>query len=155
MSISVLGLLVLSGALHAGWNLLLKTTDKKYVMIWWALVLGALLGLPVLILHWPIPARIWPFAVASALIETVYDAILASAYNREDFSLVYPIARGGAPALLGLWAILFLNERPSPAGIIGLLIITGGLMIVGSSKMWSADKKKIGSVVGIGLACLV
>ena len=117
--------------------------------------MGSLLGLPVLILHWPIPARIWPFAVGSALIETVYDATLSAAYNKEDFSLVYPIARGGAPALLGLWAILFLRERPSLAGIMGLLILTIGLMIVGSSKWWSERKKGIGSAAGIGLACLV
>ena len=155
MSIPVLGLLVLSGLLHAGWNLILKKADKKYIMIWWALVLGSLLGLPVLILHWPIPARIWPFAVGSALIETVYDATLSAAYNKEDFSLVYPIARGGAPALLGLWAILLLRERPSLAGIMGLLILTIGLMIVGSSKWWSEREKGIGSAAGIGLACLV
>ena len=155
MTISVLGLLVFSGLLHAGWNFLLKKTDNKYIIIWWALVLGSLLGLPILILNWPIPVIIWPFAVASALIETIYDAILAAAYNKEDFSLVYPIARGGAPALLGLWAILFLKENPSPAGIAGLIIITVGLMIVGSSKWWSERKKGIGSASGIGLACLV
>lgn len=155
MPIYVFGLLVLSGVLHAGWNLLLKNTDKKYIIIWWALVLGSLLGLPILILHWPIPARIWPYAMGSALIETIYDATLSAAYNKEDFSLVYPIARGGAPALLGLWAILFLKERPSLVGIIGLLILTGGLMIVGSNKWWSNRKKGIGSAVGIGLACLV
>jgi drug/metabolite transporter (DMT)-like permease len=155
MSAFPLGLLVLSAVLHAGWNLLLKNTDKKYIIIWWALVLGSILGLPILILHWPIPARIWPYALGSALIETIYDATLSAAYNKEDFSLVYPIARGGAPALLGLWAILFLKERPNLAGIMGLLILTCGLMIVGSSKLWSANKKKIGSVAGIGLACLV
>jgi drug/metabolite transporter (DMT)-like permease len=155
MPILPLGLLVLSAFLHTGWNLLLKNTDKKYIIIWWALVLGSILGLPILILHWPIPARIWPYAVGSALIETIYDATLAAAYNKEDFSLVYPIARGGAPALLGLWAILFLNERPSLSGIIGLLNLTGGLMVVGSSKWWSAGKKGAAGAAGIGLACLV
>jgi drug/metabolite transporter (DMT)-like permease len=93
--------------------------------------------------------------LASALIETIYDAILSAAYNKEDFSLVYPIARGGAPALLGLWAILFLNERPSLAGIIGLIVLTGGLMVVGSSKLWSASKKGMASLAGVGLACFV
>lgn len=155
MSILPLGLLVLSAFLHAGWNLLLKNADKKYITIWWALVLGSILGLPFLILHLPIPARIWPYALASAVVETIYDATLAAAYVREDFSLVYPIARGGAPALLGLWAILFLKERPSLWGTIGLLVLTGGLMIVGSSRWWSAGRKGVTSAVGIGLACLV
>ena len=155
MSILPLVLLVVSAVLHAGWNLLLKNADKKYIIIWWALVLGALLGLPILVLHWPITIQIWPYAVASALIETIYDATLSAAYNKEDFSLVYPIARGGAPALLGLWAILFLNEKPSLVGIMGLLIITLGLMVVGSSKLWVKGGKGIGSLSGIGLAILV
>jgi drug/metabolite transporter (DMT)-like permease len=155
MTISALALLILAALLHAGWNLLLKNTDHKYIVLWWGLCLGSVLSLPLLILHLPVPPRIWPYALASALFEAIYDGTLAAAYQKEDFSLVYPIARGGAPALLALWAILFLKETPSPLGKIGLALTTGGLMIVGSSKWWSARKKGIGSAAGIGLAGLV
>jgi drug/metabolite transporter (DMT)-like permease len=155
MPVSALALLILAALLHAGWNLLLKNTDHKYIVLWWGLCLASILSLPLLILHWPLPARIWPYALASALFEAIYDGTLAAAYQKDDFSLVYPIARGGAPALLALWAILFLKETPSPLGKIGLVLITGGLMIVGSSKWWSARKKGIGSAAGIGLAGLV
>lgn len=155
MSLLVLGLLVLSALGHAGWNLLVKNNDKKFILMWWGILLGSIIGAPLLLLHWPIPAKIWPFALASALIETIYDATLATAYQEEDFSVVYPIARGGAPALLGLWAILFLGETPSLAGMIGLLILTAGLMVVGSSRWWSEGRKGIGSAKGVGLACLV
>ena len=155
MPIYVLGLIILSALFHAGWNLLLKNSDKKFLIMWWGIVLSSILGLPILILHWPIPARVWPLAVASAAVETIYGATLAAAYQKEDFSVVYPIARGGAPALLGLWAVLFLKETPSPAGIIGLLILVSGLMMVGSSKWLSQGKQGIWSTAGIGLACLV
>ncbi len=155
MPISALALLILAALLHAGWNLLLKNTDRKFIVLWWGLLLGSILSLPLLILHWPLPGRIWPYAIASALFETIYDGILASAYQKEDFSLVYPIARGGAPALLALWSILFLKETPTTAGKVGLVVLTVGLMIVGSSKWWSAQKKGIGSAAGLGLACLV
>jgi drug/metabolite transporter (DMT)-like permease len=155
MPISALALLIIAALLHAGWNLLLKNVDHKYIVLWWGLTIGSVISLPVLILNWPVPARIWPYALGSALFEAIYDGILAAAYQKEDFSLVYPIARGGAPALLALWAILFLKESPSPAGKIGLVIITVGLMMVGSSKWLSSRKKGISSAVGIGLACLV
>ncbi len=155
MPISALALLIIAAMLHAGWNLLLKNTDHKYVVLWWGMCLGSVICLPVLILHLPVPARIWPYALASALFEAIYDGTLAAAYQKEDFSLVYPIARGGAPALLTLWAIIFLKETPSLAGKIGLVVITGGLMIVGSSKWWSTRKKGIASAAGIGLAGLV
>ena len=154
MPVYVLGLLVLSASFHAGWNLLLKNTDKKFIVMWWGIVAAAIVGLPVLILHWRIPARVWPLAVASAAVESIYGATLAAAYQKEDFSVVYPIARGGAPALLGLWAVLFLKQAPSLAGGIGLLILVSGLMIVGSSKWLSQGGKGIWSAAGIGLACL-
>jgi drug/metabolite transporter (DMT)-like permease len=155
MPLAALGLLILAASLHAGWNLLLKDSDNKYLIMWWGLVIGSLVFLPVILLRLPIPTSIWPFVLASALLEAVYDGTLAAAYQKEDFSLVYPIARGGAPALLALWAILFLNETPSGAGKAGLLILTAGLMIVGSSKWWSVRKVGIASAAGLGLACLV
>lgn len=161
MPVSALGLLVLAALLHASWNLLLKNAGEKYIVLWWGLALGSIICLPVLFLHWPIPARIWPYALASALFEAIYDGVLAAAYQKDDFSLVYPIARGGAPALLAVWAILFLRETPSPAGKIGLVVLTLGLMVVGSSKWWSLRRTGLGrssaagSAAGIGLACLV
>lgn len=155
MPISALALLILAAILHASWNLRLKNTDHKYIVLWWGMSIGSILCLPILILNLPVPARIWPYTLASGLFEAIYDGTLAAAYQKEDFSLVYPIARGGAPALLALWAILFLKETPSPMGKIGLVMLTGGLMIVGSSKWWSARKNGIGSAVGVGLACLV
>jgi drug/metabolite transporter (DMT)-like permease len=155
MPISALGLLIIAAMLHAGWNLLLKNTDHKYVVLWWGMAIGSVLCLPILLLRLPLPSRIWPYALASALFEAIYDGTLAAAYQKEDFSLVYPIARGGAPALLALWAIIFLKETPSATGKVGLAVLTGGLMIVGSSKWWSVRKKGIGSATGFGLACLV
>ncbi len=155
MPIFAFGILVLSALCHSGWNLLLKNNDQKIVVMWWAVVVSCVLGLPILILHWPMPAQIWPFALGSALVETIYEAILVAAYQKEDFSVVYPIARGGAPALLALWAVLFLKEKPSYAGTIGLLVVAIGLMIIGSSKLWSESRKSSWSAAGLGFAALV
>jgi drug/metabolite transporter (DMT)-like permease len=41
------------------------------------------------------------------------------------------------------------------AGKIGLIALTFGLIIVGSSKWWAVRRQGVGSVAGIGLACLV
>ena len=154
MPITALGLLLLAAILHAGWNLLLKRAGGSYASMWWALALGAVICLPVLIFFPPLPGRIWPYLIASALVEAAYYATLASAYQQEDFSLVYPIARGTAPALLALWAILFLKETPSPAGGMGLAVLSLGLMLIGSSKWWSFRQHR-GSLSGLGLAGLV
>ncbi len=135
MPLFALALLLAAALLHAGWNVLLKQADERYLTIWLALVASAVISVPILIIELPPLHAIWPLALASAVAETTYYLLLARAYRSADFSLVYPIARGAAPALLALWAILFLGEMPSSTGLLGLLIIIGGLVIVGSRRM--------------------
>ncbi len=154
MPIPAIGLLLTAAVLHAGWNLLLKRAGDKVIILWWGMAAGALVFLPVLLLRLPLPAEVWLYAIPSAVCEAAYEIALASAYQREDFSLVYPIARGGAPAFLALWAILFLNETPSPTGRAGLVILTCGLMVMGASK-WLASRRKGVAGVGLALAALV
>lgn len=154
MSISAIGLLLAAAVLHAGWNLLLKRAGGSYAHLWWALALSSLICLPVLFFYPVIPAKVWPFLIASSLVEAAYYATLASAYQQEDFSLVYPIARGTAPALLAVWAIVFLKENPTSGGFIGLAVLSSGLMITGSSK-WLMQRTQVGSYKGLVLAGLV
>lgn len=123
-------LVLLAAALHTGWNLLVKRSDQKEVFTWWALLCGTIAFLPVLILGGPIPRSIWPYAAASAVVEVLYYLVLGRAYDRGDFSLVYPIARGAAPALLTVWALFFLGERPGPLGCAGLAVLIAGLALV-------------------------
>ena len=132
-------LIIAAAAMHAGWNLIVKRVDEKQIFTWWALVFGTILYLPLLAIN-DVPAGVWPYAVASAIVEAVYFMILIRAYDTCDFSQVYPIARGAAPALLAVWAILFLGERPEPAGILGLTLLLAGLIIVGAGRFWSGPR---------------
>ncbi|HOV84928.1 MAG TPA: DMT family transporter [Syntrophobacteraceae bacterium] len=140
MSFDSLLLVLLSALLHTVWNLMIKRVEEKHLFTWWALVAGSVLYLPVLLWHIPFPPKIWAFALTSAVLETLYFLALLRAYERGDFSLVYPIARGAAPALLALWANLFLKERPSPAGLGGLVLLIAGLLVVGGAGWWSRRK---------------
>ncbi|HRE27505.1 MAG TPA: EamA family transporter, partial [Anaerolineales bacterium] len=126
-----LGLLLLSAALHAGWNLLLKQAHDRQAAAWWAMLIGSILFLPVLAFYPPLPFEILPYLVATALVEALYYFLLATAYDATDFSLAYPIARGTAPGLLALWATLFLGEPPNPWGWFGMAILALGLMVTG------------------------
>lgn len=126
-------MLLAAAAMHAGWNLLLKQVEEKYIVSWWAALLNLTL-LPPAFLIWGLPAtHIWLYLLASGLTEALYMAALASAYRLSDFSLVYPIARGAAPAFLALWAVIFLGEHLTLLGAIGLALVIGGLIIVGGS----------------------
>ena len=133
MALSALLLLIIAAALHAGWNLLVKRASEKQIFTWWAMVVGTACFAPLLAFSTPLPAAIWPYVLASALVETIYYLALLRAYTIGDFSLIYPLARGAAPAFLALWAALFLSERPHAGGIAGLALLLVGLLLVGGA----------------------
>lgn len=137
MSLTALALVLGAGFLHASWNLILKRTSERLLVTSWGLLIGAVIFLPALIQAGPPPAQVWPYAAASAAVLTGYYTCLARAYDRGAFSLVYPVARGTAPAMLTLWAILFLGERPSAVGIAGIGLILVGLVVLGGAPLWA------------------
>ena len=138
MPLTAILLVLGAGFLHASWNLILKRTSERLLVTSWGLLIGAAFFVPALFPAWPPPARVWPYAVCSALTLVAYYTCLARAYEHGDFSLVYPVARGTAPAMLAVWAIIFLGERPSPVGLLGILAILGGLVVLGGAPLWSS-----------------
>jgi drug/metabolite transporter (DMT)-like permease len=131
--LSALALLLVAAVLHAGWNLLVKSAAEKQIFIWLAWVVGSVCYTPLLALTPALPRAAWPYVLAAGLAQAAYTLALSRAYRIGDFSLVYPLARGAAPALLALWAALFLGERPSPAGLLGLALLLLGLLVVGGA----------------------
>jgi drug/metabolite transporter (DMT)-like permease len=132
MSLPLILLLLAAAVLHAAWNLLLKPVHDRHVLMWGALVVTTVAFLPLLGFRPPI-SRVWLFVGTSAILEAAYYALLMTAYGTGDFSVVYPIARGTAPALLATWAVIFLGERPGAAGLAGMGLIVAGLLIVGGT----------------------
>jgi drug/metabolite transporter (DMT)-like permease len=129
-------LLLTSAALHALWNLLLKKSDEKYLAMGWQVVIGSIVAIFALIFTGMPPRDMWLFILISTILEAIYFAILTYAYNDHDFSLVYPVARGAAPALVVIWSALFLSEVPSPGGFVGILLIVIGLAIIGATSLF-------------------
>lgn len=152
-------LVIAAAAMHAGWNLLLKQVEEKYIITWWSVLVSTALALPVALGGGLPEAPAWPFLIASALTEALYMVALAAAYNLSDFSLVYPIARGAAPAFLALWALLLLGERPTVAGAAGLALVVAGLMLVGSNELLqqrtTTTVRPVGVALALGIALLI
>jgi drug/metabolite transporter (DMT)-like permease len=149
--------LLLSAILHTAWNLLLKQSGDKILSTWWAVFSGSVIFLPVLFFT-GLPAReTWPLLAASVALEVVYYGLLSFSYDDSDFSLVYPLARGTAPALIALWSVLLLGETPTPGGLAGLLIVVLGLILVGSSGLFtSQDQPHLkGIVLALVIALLI
>ncbi len=142
MPILALILLLTSAVLHALWNLLLKQSDRKYIAMAWQIILSGAMALVALFFTGLPPRSMWLLAVLSGVLESLYFVLLTFAYTDHDFSLVYPVARGAAPALVVIWAALFLAEIPSVGGFIGIALIVVGLAIIGATSLFQNGSQK-------------
>ena len=153
MPLLAIALLFLSAPLHTLWNLLLKQSRQKFIASWWIVTIGAIMFMPWLFFTGLPPREIWLFALVSAGLEATYMLTLSLAYKNSDFSLVYPMARGTAPAFLLLWSLLFLHEKLTGWGLVGLLMIVGGLILTGASSLIQ-NRKNIPNIKGIAAALM-
>jgi drug/metabolite transporter (DMT)-like permease len=149
-----IALLLTSAALHALWNLLLKQSREKFLAMGWQVVIGSIVSIFALCFTGLPPSSMWFLILISAILEAIYFAILTYAYNDHDFSLIYPIARGTAPALVLIWAGLFLGEKPSIGGFAGIFLVVCGLVIIGATSLIQNHAGKP-HVQGIALALSV
>ncbi len=142
MPLLALGLLLASAVLHALWNLLLKQSDKKYIAMSWQVIISGIVSLIALFFTGLPPRSMWLFAILSGTLEAIYFGLLTFAYQDHDFSLVYPVARGAAPALVVIWTALFLREIPSAGGLAGIALIVAGLAVIGATSLFQNGATK-------------
>lgn len=158
MSIFAIFILIVSAVLHTTWNLLIKQAEDKYIVTYWMVAFGGIFALIALFFTGLPPREMWIFAVLSVCIEVIYFTALSYAYHDNDFSLIYPVARGAAPAFLAIWSFLFLNERLTSGGTLGLILIIGGLVVIGVNALTQAHVTRVhfkGVAVALFIALLI
>jgi drug/metabolite transporter (DMT)-like permease len=151
-------LLLTSACLHALWNLLLKRSPEKQIAMGWQAILGGVFGFGLLLFAGLPPRSMWLFALISIALEAVYFILLSNAYSDHDFSLVYPIARGTAPAFLVLWSVLFLGEKLDLAGILGVGMIVSGMVMIGMTNLIQTRGSRLhvrGVLVALAVALII
>jgi uncharacterized membrane protein len=72
-------------------------------------------------------AAAWPFLIASAIVHVFYVRALVAAYDHGDFSLAYPLARGGGALTAALLGVVVLGDGLGVGGWVALLVVTIGL----------------------------
>lgn len=154
MPILAVVLLLTSAVLHAFWNLILKQSSEKYIAMGWQVIISGIISVIALFFTGLPPRSMWIFALISMTLEAIYFVLLSFAYSDHDFSLVYPVARGAAPALVVLWSFLFLQEVPSTLGFIGIATIVLGLVIIGATSLFQPHEGKP-KFRGIAIALLI
>lgn len=120
-----------SAGVHVVAHVALKTTGNRSAFVWWILLWGGVLFLPVALWRWQtIPPFVWAIMALSAVFEAGYFLAIARAYQSGDLSIVYPLARGTAPILLLVWSSAVLAERLTWGGVAGVAIIALGLYTI-------------------------
>ena len=134
-------LLALGAAvLHAGWNLKIKQSGDRWLALWGLFVAGGLIGLPyafIATLQGDLGLAAWGWATASGAVHAFYIGRLARTYEIADFSVTYPIARGGGALVAAIGGVFFLDDHLSPLSIIGIIIVVAGLVILSGQVDWN------------------
>jgi drug/metabolite transporter (DMT)-like permease len=146
-------LVLSSAALHAIWNALVAGARDTHVTTAVALGAGALVFAIPAAVTWDVDGAAWPYIVASAALELTYFALLAAVYTRADYTFAYPIARGVAPVLVLAISVAFLDAPVGVAAALGVLAVTGGVLLVRGVGGGGGDALALVLALGVG-ACI-
>ena len=147
MTIENISLVILSSILHSLWNILTQTSKNSQFFSGlkgvWLILMG------IVVLSW-IGFSIWNpelifWGLLSGIIHGVYILCLSRAYNTQDISYVYPIARS-APVFVPVFAWLLLGEKLVPQTFLAIITIISAIYILhfdghlirGFKNLWQA-----------------
>jgi drug/metabolite transporter (DMT)-like permease len=144
MTALVIPLALVAAGLHAGWNLLLKSSGDPLPTATRALVASALVVTPIALVTWlftghpGLPPAGWLVLALSSLAELGYFIFLSRAYRAGDLAVVYPVARGSGPLVAVAAGLLLLRERLSLFEVLGVIALLAGIWLVRKPRMNAA-----------------
>ena len=138
-----------STVLHAAWNARLHRSADPEVVIDLAYLAVGIVLLPAAFVD-P-PTEVVGAVLASSVAQSAYISLLGTGYREGSLGVVYPIARGTAPLLIGLGGWLLLDERPSVATVVGLVVLLAGLVVLAGLGSRLRERRAVVLAVGTGL----
>lgn len=152
-----LSLVLLSGLLHAIWNLYTKRSLNKVAFLCLTQLVALVVFTPLTIVEWDM-SRMTGMGIllicASMLLHGIYMLLLARTYTIGDFSQVYPIMRGTSPLVVPILGTTLLGERLSSLGWSGVVLIVIGICLT-SNLRWKRDESSSSSYKASLLALAV
>ena len=136
--------------LHALWNVLLARTRDPQAATAATFCMAVLMWAPVAAARWRVEAGAWKYIAASAAFELAYVLLLGAAYVAAPLSVFYPIARGLAPVLILVVAVLALDAETSATQAIGVCAVGAGILVVRGRK-----PDRAGTLFGLAIAATI
>ena len=129
MAFTSIVLILLSAFCHALWNFYGKSSRDTRILFFWCGFYTLVMAFIAFGIKQPVvPKPVWVYIIGSAFVHLLYKLSLTHAYTVGEISFIYPIARA-APAFLPLFAFLFLNERISVPGLVGILCVMASIVL--------------------------
>jgi drug/metabolite transporter (DMT)-like permease len=117
----------------------------------WLLLL--MLPVALLLVPWP-EGRVWGILVGALGIHFVYKLLMAMAYSRAAFTVVYPVVRGTGPLVTVAIASVVFAEHYSALQWGGVLLLSGGILALAALNLRSVTVGRGDLRAGIVIAFL-
>jgi drug/metabolite transporter (DMT)-like permease len=148
MTAGVIALVLCAALLHASWNAMLKSSGDRLWAITLMTIGSAVAAIPI-VLWAPLPAvASWPYILMSVALHAGYNLFLVRAYRAGDFGQSYPIARGSSPLLVSLGAAFFAGEQLGTLTLIGVALISVGIVSLAQIKFKKSKNSSDGAIGG-------
>ncbi len=125
-------LVLISAAIHAWREMMMKKSGDKQIFIWLLCTSAVIIFFPLFIYE------VWQghltrlavlLSMGGAVTHSIYWFFMSRSYEKGDLSRVYPIMRS-SPALVFIIAVLFLHEHVTAQAVIGVLTILAGIYTI-------------------------
>lgn len=160
MSTVIIIIVLISTFIHALWNFSIKKSEYPFEFLQLLAVGSGLIAFPFglyLFVNEKFSFYGILLAIISGLIHVFYFYALGKAYEKGELSIVYPIARGTAVALVPIIGILIIGENIGLISIFGIIIVFIGIIILGGKSLFIVTNKKNDTIlaifVGLTITC--
>ncbi len=147
------GLALCAAFFHASWNIAVKQTGDRFLALWAQFVFSGSIAMIILAV-WSfidgIPDIAWWWAIFSGCGHLPYVMLLARAYDKNDFSVTYPIARGAGALTAAILGLIFLGDDLSGLSMGGIAVVIFGLWILVSNQKINNITPALGVAMTIG-----
>ena len=152
MSTVIIVIVLISTFIHALWNFSIKKSKYPFEFLQLLAVGSGLIAFPVGI-YFFISEKFSFYgtllAIISGLIHVFYFYALGKAYEKGELSIVYPIARGTAVALVPIIGILVIGEKVGLTSIFGIIIVFIGIIVLGGKSLFVLTNKKNETILAL------
>jgi drug/metabolite transporter (DMT)-like permease len=153
--VAAMALALLAAVAHAVFGALQKGRHDPWLtrgaIDAWLFVL--MLPVTLLLVPWP-QGHVWWILAGALAIHFIYKLLMAMAYSRAAFTVVYPVVRGTGPLVTVAIASVVFAEHCTPRQWGGVVLLSGGILALAAVNLRSATVGRGDLRAGLAIAFL-